>query len=278
VNYEDTPYNQVSFKASHNSYESSFDIHQLLSADFKEVSNFWCRGIELDFTRHTDGSDGSSASYFQVTHKQGGDGPSLASYLGYLLSWHLNNPGHDPVFVTLCIKSKDGDFTLFPSEMDTYIANWLTREFLFKPSDLMKGGLTLLESVQQFGWPTVRTLSGKMILCLSGTEDWKAHYASSDSDRLCFADVDVSDDNADPVVPADGTRIVANINVHSNTWPKWKTAVDVLRRAGFLTRGYVVNSDELWKKARTANLNAIATDEVKGSGWAVTGPPFVVLA
>ncbi len=275
-----TPYNHLAFKSSHNSYESPYDLHELLATDFKDVSNFWCRGVEIDFARHSDGSGGRSASYFQVTHDKGGSGSPLASYLGYLLSWHLNNPDHDPIFVTLCIKSTDGDLTLFPDEFDTYISEWLTTGFLFKPSAILEQGDNLLNSVNRKGWPILGDLKGLMILCLSGTEDWKSYYSkTSPADRLCFADFLVPDNSPNPEVPADGTRIFANMNLFSDDWAKWQTAVATLRSAGYMVRGYVLDSETLWKKALAAKVNVLATDDVQGTGWATVGlqPPFAVL-
>jgi hypothetical protein len=101
--FQDTSYNLLAFKGSHNSYESPFDIHQLLSTTSGNPFEFGCRALEVDFTRHSDSSGGRTASYFQVTHSKGGSGIPLAAYLGYLLSFHVNNRAHDPIFVTLCI-------------------------------------------------------------------------------------------------------------------------------------------------------------------------------
>lgn len=273
----DTPYNQLAFKASHNSYESPYSMHQLLSWDPAQPQRFGCRGLEIDFTRHSDHSLGHSIGYFQVTHEQGGSGIPLAYYLGQLLSYHLNHPHHDPVFVTLCIKSEDGSINPFPTEMDNYLRTWFYAPAIFTPQRMLVPGMDLFESVQEAqGWPAAGELRNHFFLCLSGTEAWKAFYAESDiGERLCFADKDFPDDQPNPAFFRSGNRIVANMHVLTADFPYWEVAIAELHRAFMLVRGYVVNSAELWEKARAAHLNVIATDEVEGHTWAKVGSePF----
>lgn len=270
--FEDTPYNQLALKGSHNSYESPYDLHQILSTTAGTPFEFGCRAIELDFARHSDASGGRTASYFQVTHSKGGSGVPLAAYLGYLLSFHLNNPGHDPIFVTLCIKSEEGDIDVFPDEMDSYLREWFSEQAIFPPSMILAAGKDLLQSVNAGGWPTLKQMQGRVIFCVSGTEAWKSFYAGlSPATRLCFADLDFSDDESHVKRPADGNRIVANLNLFTDHFPRWKLATEELHRRGFLVRGYVVNSPTLWQLARDSQVNILATDQVRGTTYASVG-------
>jgi Phosphoinositide phospholipase C, Ca2+-dependent len=275
MSHWDTPYNRLTFKASHNSYESPYSMHQLLSWDQTQPYKFGCRGLEIDFTRHSDDSLGRSIGYFQVTHKQGGSGLPLAYYLGQFLSYHLNHPQHDPIFITLCIKSQDGSIEPFPQEMDNYLRTWFYEPAIFRPKKMLVKGMDLFRSVEANGWPSGGEIRNHFFLCLSGTEAWKAFYADSDIEqRLCFADIDFPDDQPNPAFFRSGNRIIANMNVFTDDFPYWKIAVTELHRAGMLVRGYRVNSHELWGKSLVAHLNVIATDDVE-SKWANVGSePF----
>jgi hypothetical protein len=272
----DKPYNQLAFKASHNSYMSKYSIHDLLRWNRDDPSQFGCRGLEIDFTRHSDSSGGTSVNFFQVTHDVGGSGEPLAEYLGYMLSYHVNHRQHDPIFVTLCIKSEDGEIRTFPEEMDAYLREWFYVPAIFSPGSMLMPGQDLVTSVGERGWPAAKELRDRFVFCLSGTEKWKCFYAqSSPAERLCFADMDISDNQPNPPIATKGDRIVANMNLFSDHYPLWRTAISELHTAGFLVRGYVVNSAELWGKARSANLNVIATDDVAGHAWATVGDaPF----
>lgn len=271
-----TPLNQLQFKASHNSYQRDEDIHAQIYSDIAFPYQGGCHGLEFDFTRHSDGSAGKTASYFEVSHDQGGDGSPLAAYLGYLLSYHLLHPGHDVVFVTLCIKSQAGDITVFPSELETYIGEWFSTLLLFTPATLLKNEPSLRVAIDRRGWPTRESLVDKFIFCLSGTEKWKAYYANTNpSQRLCFADLDVDVANANLDLTQFSSRMVANMFLSSGHHSVWAQTVPQLRQANVLVRGYQLDSETDWNRALSAGANILATDEVKGKSWAhVPTPPF----
>jgi len=278
VSSADTAYNQLAFKASHNSYGRDEDLHQQLQWDAAHPYQCGCRGLELDITRHSDSSGGTSLGFFQVSHDQGGSGPPLATCLGYLLSWHLADTGHDPVFVDLDIKSEDGDETTFPDEIDTYLREWFSAPLIFTPGSLVgKSGLDLVACVQKGGWPTLEDLAGKFIFCLSGYDKWKSNYATtSPTDRLCFADFDVKD-TAESSPVSSGWRAVANVHLYSDDYDDWKKLIPKLRADAFLVRGYVLNGEGLWDKALGAGINVLATDKVRNYSWAKVGDePFVL--
>ncbi len=102
-------YNEVTFKASHNSYDRDETTHEQLDFHHEDPSRCGCRGLEFDIWRHSDEKE----KFFTVSHTQIlTEGPPLAWYLGLLLSWHLNNPGHDVILITLDIKSHMGKLLL----------------------------------------------------------------------------------------------------------------------------------------------------------------------
>ena len=274
----DTAYNQLAFKASHNSYQRDEDLHEQLHWDSAHPWQGGCRGLEIDITRHSDSSGGTSLGFFQVSHDQGGSGPPLANYLGYLLSWHLADTGHDPIFVDLDIKSEAGDETSFPDEIDTYLREWFSAPLLYTPGNLVgKSGLELVAYVQESGWPTLAALAGKFIFCLSGYDKWKSLYAkTSPTSRLCFADFDVKDTAGSSPVSS-GWRAIANVHLYSDDYDDWKQLIPKLRADAFLVRGYVLNGEGLWDKALDAGINVLATDKVRDYSWATVGnEPFVL--
>jgi hypothetical protein len=268
-----TAYNDLQQKGAHNSYQRKEDIHQQLAFNSAKPFQGGCRALEVDFARHSDITHGRSANYFQVTHDQGGTGTPLAAYLGYLLSFHLAAPMHDPVFVTLCIKSSQGNKKVFPDEFDTYIREWFDASFLLTPGQLMQGNATLGSSVGRSGWPDLCDIKGQFIFCLSGTESWKSLYArTAPKSRLCFADRDITDTTT-AVKPSEfDHRIVANMNLFSDDVATWRDFVPQLRQRNVLVRGYVLNSKSLWNKALNASVNILATDEVSDHSWAKVGP------
>jgi hypothetical protein len=273
-----TTYQNASFKCSHNSYQRDESIPEQLIFHPQTPALCGCRAIEIDITRHSDGSGGSSGTYFQVSHDQGGTGDHLNSYLAMLLGFHFSNPAHDPIFVTLDIKSEAGSAAIFPDEIDTYLRTWFDASIIFAPVSLMADpAMTLLDNVQTNGWPSVEEMNGKFIFCLSGYEAWKALYAASDPDRrLCFSDFDVADDDAHWSVPPDGKRVVANIHLFSDHKSVWARTVPLMRDMSLLVRGWKLNGATLWNDALEAGVNVLATDEVSGKSWAHVGStPFV---
>ena len=80
-----------------------------------------CRGLEMDINRHSDSSGGASESYFQVNHEQGGDGPDPGFLSRTAAVVPRAEDHHDPIFVMLDIKSKEGSVEAFPDEIDNYL-------------------------------------------------------------------------------------------------------------------------------------------------------------
>ena len=270
-------YHEVSFKQSHNSYDRDEDSHVTLTFHSDDLGNAGCRGLEYDIWRHSDATGGKSVGYFTVAHT-GGGGPPFASYLGYLLSWHLANPRHDVIFVTVDIKSSGGSKEVFPDEIDTYMREWFNEKLVFTPRHLSPLSDDFVAYVKKNGWPEVDSLRGRFIFCLSGNNDWKSFYAKTNARRrLCFADADF-DDSKRATVPTRGQRIIYSSNLYTSNAGTWQKSIGSLRAANLIIRGYVLNGEGLWGKAKAGKLNLFATDKVTGHGWAHVGAtPFVVL-
>jgi hypothetical protein len=270
-------YNQASYKQSHNSYERNEDSHETLAFHSKNLGEAGCRGLEYDIWRHSDESNGRSLGYFTVAHSTPGDIP-YANYLGYLLSWHLADPTHDVVFVSVDIKSKEGSKEKFPDEIDNYMKEWFSVGLLYKPKDLSPDSDDFVAHVKANGWPDVEALRGKFIFCLSGNEDWKSYYAkTSPRARLCFADIGF-DDSKQVTLPTGGQRVIYSSNLYNAEYDTWKKSIATLRQANLIVRGYVLNGEDIWTHAKLAKLNIFATDKITGSTWAHVGDrPFVQL-
>lgn len=268
-------WNACRFKASHNSYERDEDLHQQLRFDPAKPWQGGCRGLELDIWRHSDASHGTNLGYFTVAHSSPGDVP-LANYLGHLLSFHANEPDHDPVLVTLDIKSSQGSAAAFPGEIDAYLGEWFDRTLVYRPADLRGRSRrgTLIDVVRASGWPTIDALRGRFVFVLSGTETWKRRYAETTTNAmLCFADADVDDDQPYEALAATlpTNRVFLNMHLFSADFAVWKQSVPKLRADGYVVRGYVLDASAIWSKAIAAGLNALATDMVRGRTWAHVG-------
>jgi len=270
-------YNEASYKQSHNSYDRDEDSHQSLKFHPNNPAKAGCRGLEYDIWRHSDDSKGKSLGYFTVAHLTP-SGPPFASYLGYLLSWHLADVNHDVVYVTVDIKSSEGSKEKFPDEIDNYMRAWFNADLMYTPEHLSPKSDDFVAYVKEHGWPEVDALRGRFIFCLSGNSDWKSYYAkTSPRTRLCFADQDF-DDSKKVTVPKSGQRIFFSSNLFNKNYAKWKESIGDLRAANLISRGYVLNGESIWKHAKDAKLNILATDKITGHSWAHVGStPFVTL-
>jgi hypothetical protein len=266
-------FDQLIFKASHNSYDADETLQQQLTFNPSKPYNCGCMGIELDIWRHSSAYipyQSISADYFTVAHVTPGD-TTLSSYLAQVLQWHNANPGHDIVLINLDIKSSNGGFDNFQDEIDTYLKCWFGEELIFKPGMLMKNtSLTLCQNVIATGWPSISdaSLKGKFMFCLSGNSDWKAQYAATNlRERYCFSDQDESDSDKNLQPPTTGNIVFFNFNVHSNKSSTWMKTIPPFAKNKLITRTYVSNDEDLWNDCIVANVSAIATDKISGHDW-----------
>ncbi|QHW00190.1 Ca2+-dependent phosphoinositide-specific phospholipase C [Spirosoma endbachense] len=265
-NYQNLPYQSVTFKGSHNSYDRDESLYDQLVFHPDKPYNCGCRGVELDIWRH---SDDPGTGLFTVSHS-GGGGPDLSTYLASLLSWHDTNPDHDPVWVTLDIKSSNGDKTTFPGQIDGYLTSYFRTSLIFNPILLYTSkSRSLCENVELTGWPTLGDMRNRFIFCLSGNEDWKSYYANTNQQGcLCFADMDRPDDESNPDVPTTGSRVVINMHIYSDDHDKWAQSIPAYAAKNLLVRVYIANGEDLWNNAQAAGASLIATDKVSNYSWA----------
>ncbi len=269
--YQNLPYNQAVFKSSHNSYdrdEQPLGKQLAFHNDPATYYNCGCRGLELDIWRHTQ-DDPKSPDWFTVNHLTNG-GEIFSVYLKQLQDWHKQNPGHDPVWVSLDVKSSMGDESTFPEELDRYLTIFMGRDLILAPGDLFEGisGNNLSERVKQQGWPLLGTLINKFIFCLSGEEDWKKTYAeTAPATRLCLAD---ATDASKLLVP--NARVVYNVKAGKGS----PDDINRLKSNKNLIRIYDTDSQKDWQNAIQLGGNILATNEVSDHTWAAvsTQPPY----
>jgi hypothetical protein len=165
----------------------------------------------------------------------------------------------------------------FPTRSTT-TCEWFIAAILYRPGTFSPYSDDFVAYVKANGWPEVDDLRGKFVFCLSGNADWKSYYAQTNPRaRLCFADKDF-DDGKTVTVPTTGQQIIYLSNLYSSNFDIWKNSIASLRAANLITRGYVLNGEDLWNKAKDAKLNAFATDKITGHSWAYVGStPFVQL-
>lgn len=112
---------------------------------------------------------------------------TFRSCLLLIKSWSKKRPGHLPVFVF--IEAKDD---LAPSRLDgrldaieTEIAATFPRSSLLSPADVARPGLSLRDSVQANGWPSLAEARGRVAFVLFGhyrhrAAYWAAHQGGRD--------------------------------------------------------------------------------------------------
>ena len=281
-NYKDYPYNQVCFKASHNSYEKKvygISITQQLDKD--------CRGLELDIAQSPDGKKWSvehSPDYFADPEKQ------LARYLEELSLWSANNSNHDVITIHLDLKlvNDESDTSSLPEEIDSYIKDNFDREKIYCPGDLMGRKVSLAHGARSNGWPKLKDLDGKFIFCLTGNDVLslkqlaKSNYAKiQPKQRLCFTDLKKKKSQK----PNPGKRIYFNYDFSDELPPRskidkknWtKIIQSFVSKDDAILRTYLLNDKKRWERALKSGFNILVTDEID-EPWAKVGKtPFKIL-
>jgi Phosphoinositide phospholipase C, Ca2+-dependent len=267
-------YDQVAFKASHNSYErDEKPLTAQLAWQPRQPHQAGCRGLEIDL------HESANLWLWSVHHDgvyTGGADMQFAEYLHHLRRWSTANTGHDVVTITLDLKSSTRDARQFPHWFDGLIDECLGHDRIFTPAELRGDAASLVEGAHRAGWPTLGELKGRFVLCLSGDERTKAAYARSGSSRLCFADQRFRAGDALPPLDT-GERVFFNVNV-TESWD-WAAALKwFAAQPGLVTRAYVVNDEPLWRRVRAAHANLVTTDKIRNHSWAHVGDePFALL-
>jgi hypothetical protein len=267
------PYQEVKFKASHNSYErNERPVTEQLAWSGRQPHQAGCRGLELDLRQSPD------LWAWSIHHDeyQGRADGQFVEYLRHLRTWSTFSGRHDVITITLDLKDRAHDRRQFPRYLDAMIEEFLGGERVFTPAELMGSARSLVAGAMASGWPSLDDLRGRFILVLSGDEPTKASYARSSRQRLCFADVKVREGDALPSLTR-GDRVFFNLNATEDwDWDgrmRWFAG-----QRGFVTRAYVSNTAELWNRVLAADVNIVTTDKVRSYSWAHVGDePFADL-
>jgi hypothetical protein len=257
-------YNQVSMKASHNSYQRNETITQQITWDSVRHYDCGCGGIELDISQSDEGNDwsvGHKASY-DKHYRQ------LSQFLSDLQVWSNQNAGHDVITLYLDLKHvPDKNLTTFPADLDSYIRERLTP--IYSPAAIIGEEDNLKAGALENGWASLGDLKGKFIICVTGSGDLKAAYAANQpKERLCFADKDIDADGT----PDDNERIFFNFHIFHSDRDKWmKTFRDNSGKPNVIIRAYEANSADNWGDCLSSGCNLIATNEISNHDWAKVG-------
>lgn len=256
-------YNQVSMKASHNSYQRDETITEQISWNSEKNYNCGCGELELDISQSDDGlswSVGHVPGYHKYYRQ-------LSSFLSDLMVWSNNNPGHDVITLYLDLKHTATDD--FPDQLDQYIMERFLVD-MFSPGTLMTNAATLSQGVlDNGGMPYLEELKGKFIICLTGNSGDKEKYATtSPKERLCFADKDTDCDQ----MPSDDHCVFFNFHIYHSKRDDW---MEIFKKCVLLSnviiRAYIANSEDNWDDCLSSGCNLIATDKISNYQWAEVG-------
>jgi len=165
-------WNEVQFKAAHNSVDLAEPIPRQLDWDPAVPHDGGCRGVELDIVMDPSRTATGDDWVFGVQH--GGafkpSSPRLDECLRLVRGWSTAHPGHDPIAVHIDIKPEAtlGDDAAFIEKIDALLDRELGADRLFSPRDLRGKHGSLLAAVEAQGWPEVESLREKFIVVFSG--------------------------------------------------------------------------------------------------------------
>ncbi|HEY2292493.1 MAG TPA: Ca2+-dependent phosphoinositide-specific phospholipase C [Thermoanaerobaculia bacterium] len=280
-------YNKSQQKGSHNTEQRDETLTEALHFDSNKPYEGGVRNLEFDLVLSNEflGPDDDWASTLQHDGAYDWKKATLRDALLILHNWHLADPGHDVVTVSLDLKNAPGDDATYTRKVEQTFIETLGRENLYAPGMLQGNADTLLDGARAQGWPTIDKLKGKFILVFTGADSDKndpvtrrREYLSKDTkQRLAFVDIDQrkagNDLNNKPYT--DGNRVFINIQFGSRGWCELALAAP---GRGFATRAYTLNNENDWNAALRATVNILATNKVRGHSWAKVGKAPIVPA
>ncbi len=279
-------YNLSQQKGSHNTEERSETLPQALQFNPSQPYQAGCRNLEFDLVLADTylGPDDDWPSTLQHSGSYDWKVATLYDALMILHDWHLANPGHDVVTVTLDLKNAPGDDATYTAKVEETFEATLGADNLYTPGMLQRDAATLLAGARAYDWPSVDDLRNKFILVFTGADSDSAvarrrRYLSQDTrTRLAFVDIDQRTAGNDPDKSpyTDGNRVFISIDYGSSGW--CDLAVQAQAAGGFATRAYVLNSAGDWDAAQRAAVNILATDKVSNYSWAQVGSAPIVPA
>jgi len=197
---EDVKLNEIQMLASHNSYKKrgvplgklfiglgdSFEEADALKYGYQDLTSQFALGIRsMEFDLRL------RKTSFMLTHVPLVDNSSVAPDFGKALEemklYSINNPNHLPIIILMEIKD---DWMILDHALQVMDTTDLEKlddlirlklgNTLFTPSQMKNENMTLRETIENDGWPSVSSLLGKIIFVLhpgSFTEG----YASLDT-------------------------------------------------------------------------------------------------
>ena len=246
-------YNQVQFKAAHNSYHQKTDM-------MTQFRDWNLRSIEFDL--HTSKNklitkEQAPAGDFLVFHGALDDYSNcrlLSDCFETVAAFHREQPEHEviTIFFDMAGVGEPGH-----TKADLYAL--MRKKFggsIFTPGDLLaacSGAQNLQESVTKpgCGWPLLDDLKGKIILVVSDGRDDIGRGYDLRKDLLFLVNKggDASKMHDDP-----------NIVFFNMAGPK--AFLTDVQKAGFVSRSYWLNEKDAFLKAKSLGANHLATDMI----------------
>ncbi len=280
-------YNKSQQKGSHNTEQRDETLTEALKFDRVNPYQAGVRNLEFDLVLSDEflETDDDWASTLQHGGAYDWKKATLRDALLILHNYHLADPSHDVITVSLDLKDAAGDDATYTRKIEQTFTETLGAGNLYTPDMLQGNADTLLEGARK-GWPTIDKLKGKFILVFTGEDSdpssdvaRRRRYLSQDTrQRLAFVDIDQRAAGNDINGPAytKGNRVFINIAFGSRGG--CELALKAQAAGGFATRAYTLNSQSDWDAALRAAINILATDKVRGHSWAKVGNALIVPA
>lgn len=296
-----TPINKIQVIGSHNSYKRAIDpalFSVLMKKDPKRVKGLeyahipiveqlkmGLNNLEIDCYRdekggkyaHPKGLDMAPGQppydpngemgkpgykvFHVVDYDFRSDSYTFAGILAKLRNWSKENPGHNPVFITLETKGGNEDTNTEKldvkamDDLDAELVQYLGKEYIITPDEVRGQYATLEEAVLKGNWPTVQAAKGKYLFVLDDHGDKRATYMEghpSLKGRILFV-------NAEP-----GTPEAAVLFRNDSKEPGIKELVQkgyiIRTRADSDTKQARVNDRSYFEAACSSGAQIITTD------------------
>ena len=258
-------YDQVAFKASHNSIDrlSGMPWSESIDRQLAGTGDLWepCRALELDLVQEPDRFE------WTVKHGVNDDGPALRDVLDVIVAWagRSENHGHPVVTIHLDLKNDPMAHTDFARAIDQLLSSAFGAGRIYAPGAVMGPHQDLVRGARAGGWATFAELRGFFVFCLSGAGERKMRYARHVSRaRLCFADYPGSRG-----APRKGHRVFANLFVEADGYRS--NLARVKRHPGFVARGYNIVHRRTWDISVEGGANILSGDVLDSADLSLGG-------
>jgi hypothetical protein len=184
--------------------------------------------------------------------------------LNEIKNWSLAHPDHSPIFITINTKdsglNRPGATKVLPftapvlDSLDTEIFSVFTSQQLITPTSVKGKSQTLKQAVQKNGWPTIRSVKGKIMFILDSPDQITNTYIASGKDRPMFVSVGEENPNAAFFILNDPKQQKEQIKALVGKGFMVRT------RADADTREARMNDYSRWEAAESSGAHLISTD------------------